>query len=94
MVQELVNWSTIVIGWITHALPTLSPSACSILLTLINHTIIQSRVIKLPIHILLMYSQLSISLRSHLFHFLHRDVLLHALTGTSTVSFIHILIPV
>ena len=94
MVQQLVSWSTIVIGRITHALSTLSPSAYSIFLTLINHTIIQSRVIKLPIHILLVHSQLSISLRSHLFHFLHRDVLLHALTGASVVSFIHVWIPV
>ena len=41
-----------------------------------------------------MHSKLSLSLRPHLFNFLHRDVLLNALTCASIVPFIHVWIPV
>ena len=94
MLRKGINLSSIIIGRIAHALSTLSPSASSIFLTLIDHAIIQSRVVQLAIHILLMHPKLSLSLRPHLFNFLHRDVLLNALTCASIIPFIHVWIPI
>jgi hypothetical protein len=82
------------IGCIAHALPTLSPSTPSIFLALVDHAVVQGRVVKLTIRILLVHSKLSLGLRPHLVHLLHRNMLLNALACTPRIPFVHVWVPV